>query len=201
MNKITCNLATVLSKQKMTQTELAKRTGMNHYNIFSYCSGRSFPREEKIAAITAALNIGVSEIWPNIEAEKAAISKRHSDAIRKARAKKKWPCRQPAYKAQKSAESDLRKVRAAVPVDPNDANAVPLAYSCRGGDFRLRPAKTSEDDLQDPRWCREHARRMHKYLVGHCAWGVYSELRQIMATENKLADERAKVAKGREHVG
>jgi len=67
--------------------------------------------------------------------------------------------------------------------------------------FQAWLEQASEDDLQDPRWCREHARRMHKYLVGHCAWGVYSELRQIMATENKLADERAKVAKGREHVG
>jgi len=45
VNKITCNLAAVLSEQKMTQTELAKRAGMNHNNIFSYCSGRSFPRE------------------------------------------------------------------------------------------------------------------------------------------------------------
>jgi|GEM_PF-3877210 len=115
MNKITCNLAAVLSEQKMTQTELAKR--------------------------------------------------------------------------------------AAVPVDPNDANAVPLAYSCRGGDFRLRPAKTSEDDLQDPRWCRDHARRLHKWIVDHCAWGVYQEIRSIMAAENRLAEERAKVAKGREHVG
>jgi len=201
MNKITCNLAAVLSEQKMTQTELAKRADMNHNNIFSYCSGRSFPREEKIAAITAALNIGVLEIWPNIEAEKAATSKRRGDAVRKACAKKKWPCRQPAYKAQKSAESDLRKVRAAVPVDPNAPNAVPLADEAPSGDFQLRPAHTRDEDLQNPRWCRDHARRLHKWIVDHCAWGVYHELRTIMAAENRLAEERARVAQGREHVG
>lgn len=198
MKKITCNLYAILQDRGMTQTELAKRTGLNHNSIYSYCVCRSFPAAAKMQAISAVLGVSTDEIWPNYAAEKKAISMRLADAIRRGCAKRRWPSRQPEYKAQKSAESDLRKVRAAVPVDPNAPNAVPLADDCRGGDFHLRPAKTSEDDLQDPRWCRAHARALHKFLVDHCAWGVYHELRTIMAVENRLTDERARVAQGRE---
>ena len=196
--KIVSHLAKILKASRMTQGEFAAAVGVHPNALYKYRTCRAMPRKPIADTIAAYLGLTVADIWPNYDAVRSDQNRRNAAAVRRGCAERHWPSRQPEYKAQKSAESDLRKVRAAVPVDPNDANAVPMCDDARGGDFRLRPAHTSDEDLQDRRWCRQHAARLHKYLVDHCAWGCYRELRAIMAAENRMAEERARVAQGRE---
>jgi len=77
-------------------------------------------------------------------------------------------------------------------VHPSSPNAVPLADEAHADEFRLRPAVVPDELLQDQAWCRAQARRMHEYIVRSCAYGVYRELRELMAAENRLFEERAR---------
>lgn len=197
--KIVSHLAKILKASRMTQGEFAAAVGVHPNALYKYRTCRAMPRKPIADTIAAHFGLTITDIWPNYDAVRSDQNRRNAAAVRRGCAKRHWPSRQPEYKAQKSAESDLRKVRATAPVDPDAPNAVPLADDAYNIGFRLMPANASSDDLESPRWCREHARALHKYLVDHCAWGCYRELRAIMAAENRMAEERAKVvAQGRE---
>ena len=57
-------------------------------------------------------------------------------------------------------------------------------------EFTLRAGFAGPHELESPVWCQQKAFALHNYLVRNCAWGVYKHLRQMMADENRLAEER-----------
>lgn len=183
-----CNLKTVLAKRKLTIASFARISGMSGSTIGALCSGRhNMPHQDTASKVAAALGMTVADIWPNLERDKTAHAAKQREALLAynqliPRQSKPKPPAKP------------RPVRVAeVRVHPSSPNAVPLADGASGEEFRLRPASVPDELLQSDAWCAAQARRMHEYIVRNCAYGVYRALREVMAAENRLFEERAKV--------
>lgn len=60
-NRVAARLTTALQQRKMTQSELAEKTGINFSTISSYASGRFEPKRTPLMKMAEALN--VSPTW------------------------------------------------------------------------------------------------------------------------------------------
>jgi len=195
MNKIiaTCLLHKILAERGLMQSTFAQQHGLNSPNLCRIMAGQRLPRLPLAKRIAKSLCLKVADIWPDYD---AAIAKRRSKQYEAVlayhKAKRQGRDNRPALdNAQKERLGhDLKFVKTGKRTRPNDPNAVPLADGSMADIFRLQPAKTSDDLLQDSPWCRAQARRMHDYLLRNCAYGVYLELRGIMAAENRLFESR-----------
>jgi transcriptional regulator with XRE-family HTH domain len=185
-----CKLKTVLAKRKLTIASFARISGMSGSTIGALCSGRhNMPHQDTASKVAAALGMTVAEIWPNLELHKTA----HAAKLQKAllaynRDHHRQSKPKPAPRPRPVRVPDIR-------LHPSSPNAVPLADGASGEEFRLRPAPVPDELLQNDAWCAAQARRMHEYIVRNCAYGVYRALREVMAAENQLFEERAKCLK------
>jgi transcriptional regulator with XRE-family HTH domain len=183
-----CNLKTVLAKRKLTIASFAKISGMSYSTIGALCSGRHpMPQKNTAEKVAAALKMTIDDIWPDLQLHKAAHSHKMSVALiayNRANGRQAKP--KPPANPRPVKVADER-------VHPSSPNAVPLADGASGEEFRLRPASVPYELLQSDAWCAAQARRMHEYIVRNCAYGVYRALREVMAAENRLFEERAKV--------
>ena len=181
------NLKSILDQRNLTIASFAKISGMSGSTIGALCSGRhNMPHQDTAAKVAAALGMTVADIWPNLERDKTAHAAKQREALL---AYNQLIPRQSKPKPP----ANPRPVKAVeLPVHPSSPNAIPLADEAHADDFRLRPAVVPDELLQDSAWCRAQARRMHEYIVRNCAYGVYRELRELMAAENRLFEERAK---------
>lgn len=185
-----CNLKTVLAKRKLTIASFARISGMSGSTIGALCSGRhNMPHQDTASKVAAALGMTVAEIWPELELHKAAHAAKQREALL-------------AYNQLIPRQSKPKPPAKPRPVKvpyirlhPSSPNAVPLADGASGAEFRLRPAPVPDELLQNDAWCAAQARRMHEYIVRNCAYGVYRALREVMAAENRLFEERAKCLK------
>jgi len=184
---IVSNLKSILAERNLTIASFAQKSGMSCSTIGALCSGRHpMPQKNTAEKVAAALKMTVDDIWPDLQLHKAAHRHKMSVALlayNRANGKQAKP-KQPA---------NPRPVKAVeLKVHPSSPNAVPLADEAHADKFQLRPAAVPDELLQDSAWCRAQARRMHEYVVRNCAYGVYRELRELMAAENRLFEERAR---------
>ena len=189
------NLKSILDQRNLTIASFAKISGMPCSTIGALCSGRhNMPHQDTAAKVAAALGMTVADIWPNLERDKTAHAAKQREALLAynqlipRQAKPKPPAKPRPVKAANPRPVKVADER----VHPSSPNAVPLADDAHADKFQLRPAVVPDELLQDGAWCRAQARRMHEYIVRNCAYGVYRELRELMAAENRLFEERAK---------
>lgn len=171
---VTCRLHAILSERGLRPSDLWRKYGLSGTNFNLIISGHRLPRPELAKQIAASLSLSVADIWPDYEAVIVHRRAKQREAVA-------------AYHSHQQQKTDMQKV------SPGNSNAVPLADGSNASEFALHPAAASDDLLQDHRWCRTHAKRMHDYLVRNCAYGVYLELRRLMAAENRLFEERSAV--------
>lgn len=181
------NLKSILDQRNLTIASFAKISGMSGSTIGALCSGRHpMPQKNTAEKVAAALKMTIDDIWPDLQLHKAAHSHKMSLALIAYN-------RANGRQAKPKPPAKPRPVRVAeVRVHPSSPNAVPLADGASGEEFRLRLASVPDELLQSDAWCAAQARRMHEYIVRNCAYGVYRELRELMAAENRLFEERAK---------
>lgn len=67
------NLINILNERKLTQSELAKKTGITQSSISDYINGKYEPKQDKVDAIASALNVR-----PSFLVGKAEPSSDHS---------------------------------------------------------------------------------------------------------------------------
>ena len=190
---IKCNLQAILTERMMSQAELARMSGKRTGCISVLARGLHNPRRKTAKDIAAVLGLSVYDIWPEYEQWHVQLKQQISDGLKAyfEASGRKLPPKAANPRPVKAANP--RPVKAVdLPVHPSSPNAVPLADDAHADEFRLRPAVVLDELLQDGAWCRAQARRMHEYIVRACAYGVYRELRELMAAENRLFEERAK---------
>ena len=182
---IKCNLQAILTERMMSQAELARMSGKRTGCISVLAQGLNNPRRKTAKDIAAVLGLSVYDIWPEYEQWHVQRAQQISDGL-----KAYWEASGRKLPPKPANPRPVKVVE--LPVHPSSPNAVPLADEAHADKFQLRPASVPDELLQDGAWCRAQARRMHEYIVRNCAYGVYRELRELMAAENRLFEERAR---------
>lgn len=67
--KLSNNILKILEEKKMTQGQLALRSGLTHVTISNYINCHREPRISNLGAIARALGVNVSDLLSGIEAE------------------------------------------------------------------------------------------------------------------------------------
>jgi len=177
------NIRALLLANQITMTELAERAGIRLTLLSRYTVGSSRPLMHNATRIADALGVKVVDVWPEYDKAMDELAVRRSETWRNKRIERERERKALAeyskFKAERQEAEDTRK-----------DNVVPLSLDLHAGDFHLRGGMASLGDLENQAWCLDKAQRLHRWLVGHCAWGVYRHLRQIMADENRLAENR-----------
>jgi len=183
MSRFNNNLRTILIQRGLTQNQFAAKCCIRSNTINRYVTGRHQPEAYNAQKIADALGLTITDIWPTYNQDKARISSQKARNWNERRAaaerKRKELAEYAKYKKERHERSDMA-------VD----NVVPLSLDLHASDFSLLGGIARIGDLEKPAWCLDKAQRLHRWLVEHCAWGVYRHLRQIMADENRLAENR-----------
>lgn len=183
--KFQCRIKELLIRRNMRQYQLAQRIYLGNTQVSRICCGDCMPHPKIIERITRVLEASTEEVWPNYAADIAARNKMQIAQLERARRL------QAKHRAQVSRRKyDLKKSISDRRIDIHDADVVPLADDAHAQPLTLRAGAAKNASLANPAWCHKKAGDLHKYLVRNCAWGVYCQLRQIMADENRLAELR-----------
>ncbi|HOT98782.1 MAG TPA: helix-turn-helix transcriptional regulator [bacterium] len=185
--KIICNLNKVIAKKGLSQRCLATMAHCTQASISGIATGKCLPKRPVAQRISAALGVGFDSLWPNYDSIQMQHRTRITQGLKRYHQKRH---ERTEKRKEYHAKYDLACVKKERAVQPADPNAVPLAAGAIAGDYRLRPAKASDDQLQDKKWCRTKALALQDYLCQNCAYGVYRELRALLAAENRLFESR-----------
>ena len=180
--KFTCKLRELLAARNMCQYQLAAAACMSTTNMSKIAAGDRLPHQDTVERITAALGCAPADIWPEYARHLSERTERQRINLDLGRTKR-------AYRESKAA-SELKIYRAERRARASEADVVPLADGAAAQEFTLRAGFAGPHELESPVWCQRKAFALHNYLVRNCAWGVYKHLRQMMADENRLAEER-----------
>lgn len=173
--KFTCKLRELLAARNMCQYQLAAAACMSTTNMSKIAAGDRLPHQDTVERITAALGCAPADIWPEYARHLSERTERQRINLDLGRTKRAYELK--IYRAE-------RRARA------SEADVVPLADGAAAQEFTLRAGFAGPHELESPVWCQRKAFALHNYLVRNCAWGVYKHLRQMMADENRLAEER-----------
>lgn len=186
-----CCLSEAMTRAGMSQRRLAETVKCSQVALSQIITGKHLPRRPLGLRISEAVGVEFNVLWPMFEELWAERSQKIREGLKSYIKKRQHrKDKQIAYRAK----YDMQKSMDDRAIRPTDPNAVPLADGAHADNCSLHPATATDDQLMDPRWCRTQARQIHDYLVRNCAYGVYQQLRGILAAENRLFEEREKAA-------
>ncbi len=187
------NLHAIMQEHGMTGDKLAAAVKMSPKHISLMRRGKIVPYRENAERVASALDVAVTDIWPDYEtinADRAAKNNANLD-LGRGITKKAKTSRGLVYELQREIRryAGMRQHMAG-----GGDNVLPVVEGGAMPEFHIIAAPESNKNIEDPQWCRKKASDFTNYLLSHMPWGVYKIIREQMYFEHAKALEREAAA-------